>query len=296
MNEKVTRQLQSYTQNIGFFLYAVKKTERLARAIYLITNFFSDNEPIKWKLRNESISLLENFSRLTDSTDAHSPVDLSFIKNSLRNSLATLGVAHTGGLISEMNYSILKNEYETLLRELEEELGDDGKHSPLLFPKDFFAVTGESRQGEGLERYLYGPTYDEARRQIARPADNPVEPTPKAAPSGDTAESVKASPTNTSIPKGQSESIKDIKDTKRTPTPTRDSEPRPASDSLSRTRRRDIILQLVKDRKEISVKDAAREIQDVSEKTLQREIVSLVDEGVLERVGSRRWSRYRFAS
>lgn len=289
MSEKAIRQLQSYTQNIGFFHYAVKKTERLARAIYLITNFFSDNEPIKWNLRRESIDLLENFSRFTDSTDTHSSVDLSFIKHSLKNSLATLGVAHTGGLISEMNFSILRHEYETLLTELEAELGDDGKHTSLLFPKDFFEVSGGEGASAGATRYLYGATYDRPRERAQTASIDPASATQETDVRAPEDTVATTSPREATTPQGQPKPLKDIKDTKRTRAPER----APTTDSSSRTNRRDVILQLVKDRKEISVKDVAREIQDVSEKTLQREVVALVDEGVLERVGSRRWSRYR---
>lgn len=288
MNEKVTKEIQSYTINKGFFIYAVKKTERLTRAIYLITNFFSENEPLRWKLRDENLALLEYFSRLTDSTARTASVDLSFIKRSLEMSLASLGVAHTAGLISEMNFAILRNEYEGLLSTFLEEGETDGNHSPLLFPKDFFAVERRKGESESLERYLYAGTFDKERTEPrALRAESPKETTEvrEAAPLRDEGRKI------LDTYKGHSKPVKDIKDIKKTgvrSTPQ-------ATAGVSRTNRRDIILQLVKDRKEITVKDAAREIQEFSEKTLQRELVSLVDEGVLERVGSRRWSKYRFA-
>jgi len=288
MNEKVTKEIQSYTLNKGFFIYAVKKTERLTRAIYLITNFFSENEPLRWKLRNENIALLEYFSRLTDSTGSTASVDFSLLKRSLEMSLASLGVAHTAGLISEMNFAILRNEYEGLLRALLEEGESDGNHSPLLFPKDFFAVERKRSETESLERYLYGATFDK-ERTAPRPTD-------ESAPKETREERDRRTPHDEGRAlletyKRHSKPVKDIKDNKKTTVPRKSAAP----SEDSRTNRRDIILQLVKNRKEITVKDAAREIQDFSEKTLQRELVSLVKGGVLERVGSRRWSKYRFA-
>lgn len=288
MNEKVTKEIQSYTLNKGFFIYAVKKTERLTRAIYLITNFFSENEPLRWKLRDENLALLEYFSRLTDSTARTASVDLSFIKRSLEMSLASLGVAHTAGLISEMNYAILRNEYEGLLSTFLEEGETDGNHSPLLFPKDFFAVDRKRGESESLERYLYGATFDKertGRRSLPPETEKERAEEKEVAPTQDVGRAI------LDTYKGHSKPVKDIKDNKKTHAPR----PAAATSESSKTNRRDIILQLVKDRKEITVKDAAREIQDFSEKTLQRELVSLVDEGVLERVGSRRWSKYRFA-
>ncbi|MEX0933630.1 MAG: hypothetical protein WDZ74_02635 [Candidatus Paceibacterota bacterium] len=291
MNEKVTKEIQSYTLNKGFFIYAVKKTERLTRAIYLITNFFSENEPLRWKLRDENLALLEYFSRLSDSTGRTASVDLSLLKRSLEMSLASLGVAHTAGLISEMNFAILRNEYEGLLVALLEEGESDGSHSPLLFPKDFFAVERRKGEGESLERYLYGATFDKERTARGRALEEPRSPLGETTESDERASTPREHGALRETDKGQSKPIKDIKDSKRTPLTRSSSE----QSGGSRTNRKDIILQLVKDRKEITVKDAAREIQEFSEKTLQRELVSLVNEGVLERVGSRRWSKYRFA-
>ncbi len=56
--------------------------------------------------------------------------------------------------------------------------------------------------------------------------------------------------------------------------------------------RRSQILNLVDDKGVISIKDAVAAISGVSEKTVQRELGSLVDDGVLKKTGERRWSTY----
>lgn len=55
------------------------------------------------------------------------------------------------------------------------------------------------------------------------------------------------------------------------------------------------ILQILKERGESSIGAIAGELPSVSEKTVQRELITLVDNGVVNRVGERRWSRYRIA-
>jgi hypothetical protein len=294
MNEKTTKEIQSYTLNKAFFLFAVKKTERLTRAVYLITNFFRDDEPLKWKLREENLSLLESLSLITDNASQVTPVDLSFIKRSLEMSLASLAVAHTAGLISEMNYGVLRSEYESLLSSLHAELESDGNHSPLFFPKDFFAVENARGGSHSHERFLYGTVFERPgieRKSTPRELEERVREESEARETLERAEEERAKPF---VSKGQSEPIKDIKDIKRTE--TQKPERTPVSSGVGqKTNRRDLILQLIKEKKEISVKDAAREIRDCSEKTLQRELVALVNDGTLERVGARRWSRYRFA-
>jgi hypothetical protein len=56
--------------------------------------------------------------------------------------------------------------------------------------------------------------------------------------------------------------------------------------------RRDKILEILKNNNNVSVKDISKEITDCSEKTLQRELLAMVDEGLITKEGERRWSRY----
>lgn len=59
--------------------------------------------------------------------------------------------------------------------------------------------------------------------------------------------------------------------------------------------RRATILGLVQKKDRITVKDAANLIKDCSEKTIQRELLALVKQGVLKKEGERRWSTYSMA-
>ncbi len=60
----------------------------------------------------------------------------------------------------------------------------------------------------------------------------------------------------------------------------------------SRSSRRESLLALLRKGAPITVKDALAAVPGVSEKTLQRELIALVRDGVLKREGERRWSRY----
>jgi len=59
--------------------------------------------------------------------------------------------------------------------------------------------------------------------------------------------------------------------------------------------RRDAILSLLKDKQKITVKDALSVIPGCSSKTVQRELVAMVEEGILNKEGERRWSTYTVA-
>jgi DNA-binding transcriptional ArsR family regulator len=59
--------------------------------------------------------------------------------------------------------------------------------------------------------------------------------------------------------------------------------------------RRERILSIIKDKGEATIKDVSVLMTDFSEKTIQRELMSLIKDGVLIKEGERRWSRYRVA-
>lgn len=56
--------------------------------------------------------------------------------------------------------------------------------------------------------------------------------------------------------------------------------------------RRDAIVSVIKNKENVSIKDISTLIRDVSEKTIQRELISLIDAGVVLKHGERRWSTY----
>ncbi len=56
--------------------------------------------------------------------------------------------------------------------------------------------------------------------------------------------------------------------------------------------RMSLILDLVRKKKSLSIKEIAQVIRDCSEKTIQRELNTLIEKGLIRREGERRWSVY----
>lgn len=73
--------------------------------------------------------------------------------------------------------------------------------------------------------------------------------------------------------------IKDIKDTKK------------LSDK-TQSERMSLILNFIQKNKQASIKDIAAVVKGCSEKTIQRELGSLIEQGLVRKVGERRWSVY----
>jgi hypothetical protein len=57
--------------------------------------------------------------------------------------------------------------------------------------------------------------------------------------------------------------------------------------------RRDRVLTVIRDRGEATIKDITEVIKDCSEKTIQRELISLIKDNSVTREGDRRWSKYK---
>jgi hypothetical protein len=106
--------------------YQYKKTEKLVSAIYLLSNFVSDKEPLKWQLRETALELV---SVSFDQTKIV-PVILRL--------MSILQVARISGIVSEMNFSILKYEFDLLARAAEE--GGNSGAQGVIFPDHFFTV------------------------------------------------------------------------------------------------------------------------------------------------------------
>lgn len=67
----------------------------------------------------------------------------------------------------------------------------------------------------------------------------------------------------------------------------------PVKDISRNDGRRADILSLFATKDKISIKDAVQSVRGVSEKTIQRDLLAMVAEGVLVKEGERRWSVYR---
>ena len=174
----------------------LKMVERVSTAIYFLTSFFDDNEPLKWKLRTLAINFVS--------------YDIKDKSGIFRETLSIFSIAKNAGLMSDTNYEILASELSRL----------------------------ENNDKKSLDMAL------------------PSAPQP---------------------PYSHKESIKD----------------KPVS--IKKNGRQETILAIIKRKKEVMIKDISLLISGYSEKTIQRELLSMVRDGILKKSGEKRWSKYSLA-
>lgn len=226
----------SFFEKDEYFAFVYKKTEKLATASYMVTNLFSDNEPMKWSLRkkvSELLSFILGYKNLTSGQNAF----LGSVKERVLDIVSLLEVSSQSGLVSTMNFSILREEFLSMVKVLDESRLTAENRSDTTVPKSFFEISRNF---------------------------------PSLATAGERADAVNLSNINMKD-RGYENSNQSI---------------------FKRTNRQNIIMGLLKKGKQLSIKDIAQTIRDCSEKTIQRELISLIQSGIIKKTGERRWSKY----
>jgi DNA-binding transcriptional ArsR family regulator len=218
--------------------YAYKKTEKIVTAVYLVTNFVPETEPLRVRLREKSLMLLTDMLWLRHGFRAAGPERVSTIIAHLTELVTLLEVANAGGYVSGMNLSVFQQECRLLIEFLRE-------HEDV-----------ESSESLSLSKHYFH------------------------------------------IPQGASASRENAADVKDTKISIKDKiknrlQPREGKSTTSkREARRAAIIAALGRQKAASVRDVAQAVGGYSEKTIQRELVALMREGVIKREGERRWSTY----
>ena len=233
--DKASRNVSIFDNLIGLFsnnhhVFIVRKSERLASALYIITGFMPPEEPIRTRLRICALEVI---------THSASPYELQGAgaeKFEFRCAeiVTILQTAHYSGLISEMNAKLVSEEYAALAAFVRENRAKISEHGQPL----------QKSSMSGLKS-TPGSLGQKGKRL-----------------SGNFSKSIKVITEN---PKDKFES------------------------------RKSTIMGLLNRKESISIKDVVSFIPGVSEKTIQRDILSLVASGALTKNGSRRWTTYRKA-
>lgn len=276
--------LVSQTQSNGITAFGVntsKKCERLATAIYLVTNFLSDTEPMKFRLRALSLELVRDASFAKNGSQTAEANVLEALRANIIETLSLLELAFIAGLVSEMNFTILKREYASLRDTIEIKKSSRESRTDSILGDNFFASSEPASSPRPNLGYSRGQAFVHTEPALSKGHSIGQTTTPMSD------RNIKGQ----MVPKKEERANFGPKvGTQYTPSAT----PRAITD-VAKESRRTRILKLVKDSREVTIKDIATHFADLSEKTIQRELVSLVDSGVLKKFGERRWSRYALA-
>jgi hypothetical protein len=246
------------------YISLFKKTEKLSIASHLLTEHIEKSEPIRNHIRASALKILK---------DIYSICELNSIKDRkdklvsasfyIEGIISLFDTTFMSRMISESNYLIIKREFRSVQDYIQKLSGLEKKD--LVFPDKLFDIE---------ENILNNKNYlKEEAPVISKVSDK-----------GQNDNVLYKPPVKNVLLK--SNNIKDkakvIVD-------------RVVPAGGNKGNRREIILKLIKKDKDLSIKDIHNSFTDCSEKTIQRELTSMVKDGLILRLGDKRWSRYSLA-
>lgn len=234
-----------------------ERAEKILTALYMVTDFIDDNDILKTQIRHQATLLLADLFNVVDALPQHKTSLFEQAVTSVEHVLSLLSVAHAVGNISEMNYKILVKEMRLLQSKIHQRVSENS----LAEERD----TSSMYQGD-LQEY-FNHSYEKAQEETTFAKDikdNKKETSHKV---------VYTSPEKAKITTN-----------KRIEKPKRG----------EGEGRRGLILGIIKEKKDVTMKDIATRITNCTEKTLQRDLASLIKEGRIEKKGKRRWSTYSY--
>jgi len=269
------------------FMNMSKKAEKISTALYMVTDLIDSSDPIRQRIRECSIDLIAETRSMSYAFSGDIYFTVARTINKSWEIVSLVEVASSVGFISDMNARILRS----VLVELISSLRDKQKRESftqiedlkigesladqISLSKSLFEVKEEvSHKGQNTPEKK--PAIKEKTLSFKKPVERREEST---VPSFSKEESGEASSAPASTP-APSYSHRKFNEYVNKPKPSE---------------RKDKIIQIVKEKGEVNVNDVVTSFPDVSSKTIQRELTSMVEENVLKRVGEKRWSKYSLA-
>lgn len=129
------------------FEFANKKTEKLVTALYLVSDCMETEDPIKGKIRLLGVELLSDMYRLSTFSSIEKSNEISKSLVRIYELVSLIEIAYTIGFISEMNTSILKKEFLSLVSNLKSNQEKEKNFTFTLNEKMFDLPELNVRQG-----------------------------------------------------------------------------------------------------------------------------------------------------
>ncbi len=217
-------------------IYIYRKSERLAKALQLITPAFGSAPSLRNRLDGIAVGLID--AAILPPGSAREALSRELLALS-----SILSVARTGSLLSDMNADLITREAHLLLQEIAT------YEEPRLFLEDTLSLAELSKRI---------PDTREPVQHDGEVQERPQKPAPKT--KGHVSDTPKANPQD--VPRG------------------------------GLTERQQGIISILRSKGPSYIKDISTVIREVSEKTIQRELQTLVSSNVVHRTGDRRWTQY----
>ncbi len=245
-------------KDIEAISYIVEKTSKIATVTFILSDVLEDTNEVRLELQRSAIRLVRDIAKSLRSLSEKD----KFISGLLELVLL-LELAYKSGQLSRMNTELLASEITDLSELMKTTDWNVGRR---YLEEDMFS--GEPSKDVFAPEPVFVRTRSYQRQEIDTVGHNQ--------------------------PQGNERYVRFGSDAQKDTTPKDKIKYKERVQEVQKDRRA-TILGLVQKKDRITVKDVANIIKDCSEKTIQRELLALVKQGVLKKEGERRWSTYSLA-
>jgi DeoR-like helix-turn-helix domain len=235
--------------------FVIKKSERIVYGVYMLSRFVPASDSLCFDLKKTAHNLLEAVSKFV-STTGSTQQDVDNAQALLQYMSSLLSLAFISGYISSSNIEIMKNEINYLHKHIEELSTTSARETRQLHLKSDLFVVNQSK-----------PREHESTHRDEMSFRKKVESKPR--------EDLSFKEKYKKFKEISEKPIKDIA---------------PVESKDEREKR---IIDVIRDKGVVSIKDISSVIFDVSEKTIQRTLQLLIDKGQIKKEGERRWAKYQ---
>ncbi len=244
----------------GMLLSLSDRAQKIAEALYRVTDLLSDKEPLKWQLRIDAVELFD-FLILREQKEIF---DAKNIFGLVKRLVRTLQLAcASSAFVSSINFEVLRREYLSLSDLLENQVeseknklqsesfilpeynGQFLSDKVLSLSKDKSIINGQSYVLNNHNGHP--PAGGPKEKELINKADNGQE--------------------NTNGQKGLGSEIV-LKERKRK------------------------ILSLIKNGDWLNIREISDSLPEFGDKSIQRDLLEMVSAGVLKKIGDKRWRKY----
>lgn len=276
-------------------LFILKKTERISSAIYLITAQFPDAEPLKRDLRESSVVLIKDIMSFRERASMQAREFVAPAISKLIRLLSLLDLAHIADFLSFSNFAILRKELLGLATFIEGKTKETSPSSALLdehffgIPRELFSEVKEEKPAppapfpriteETVTHVIH--SFSELEK-LNRFQKEPIRERTSA----------KSAVSQKEKAAGEATSASEFVEDEPVEKPRKVQVfSRFILDKINEERR-ERIVEVISKRGSATIKDISNSVKNCSEKTLQRRLLELVEQGILQKEGKKRWSRY----
>ena len=253
------------------------QSSNIVTALYMVTDFLDIHDPLRTLIRTTATETMEELFALVHAHRTDRVEMLSHVQNMLYALSSYLRVIRHNGFISNMNYTIIVNEISKLADMVQSQI-----KKSLPYDRTF-------EHTQSIEQFTFSQDFF-GKNDAEQYSVKDTHEAPRTFKDMIQSQQVKQ---KTSLKKD----IRKEKSTVSSKTPAQSITKQSVVSQNKKTdsakeKRKENILKILKQKKDASIKDICILFKDCSSKTIQRDLGELINDGLVQQEGSRRWSTY----